>query len=123
MKKEGSTVPEKDSQNAAILIEWVRQVLPYLSTLFLSCWGGIVSYIQRLRIKSAKFSWRELSFDLLISSFAGLLTHFFCEYSNVSGSMSAILIAISGHMGTRAIVSFEKMRDRIFGLHDEQPKP
>ena len=115
MEKEGSAVPEKDAQ----IMEWVRQVLPYLSTLFLSCWGGIVSYIQRLRIKSAKFSWRELSFDLLISSFAGLLTHFFCEYSNVSGSMSAILIAISGHMGTRAIASFEKMRDRIFGLHDE----
>ncbi len=119
-KKEGVAVPEKDAQ----VIEWVRQVLPYLSTLFLSCWGGIVSYIQRLRIKSAKFSWRELSFDLAISSFAGLLTHFFCEYSNVSGSMSAILIAISGHMGTRAIASFEKMRDRIFGVTgDDHAKP
>lgn len=123
-KKEGSAVPEKDAQNAAILVEWIRQVLPYLSTLFLSCWGGIVSHIQRLRIKSAKFSWRELSFDLAISSFAGLLTHFFCEYSNVSGSMSAILIAISGHMGTRAIASFEKMRDRIFGVTgDDHAKP
>lgn len=117
MNDKGHKVPEKDAQ----IMEWVRQVLPYLSTLFLSCWGGIVSYIQRLRIKSAKFSWRELSFDLLISSFAGLLTHFFCEYSQVSGSMSAILIAISGHMGTRAIASFEKMRDRIFGIdHGQQ---
>ncbi len=112
-------MPEKSLE----LLEWLRGVirdgLPYLSTLVLSCWGGIVSYIQRMRVKSQKFSWKELGFDLVISSFAGLLTHFFCEYSNVSGSMSAILIAVSGHMGTRAIASFERIRDRIFGLPGE----
>lgn len=117
-----------DKDDSAInAIEMFRQCLPYVSTLFLSCWGGVVSYIQRLRIKHHKFSFRELSFDLTISSFAGLLTHFFCEYANVGGAMSAILIAVSGHMGTRAIAGFERMRDRIFGnlpeedYHDKQP--
>lgn len=114
---ETSNMPEKDLINVSA--EWLKNVLPYISTLLLSCWGGIVSYIQRIRIHSRKFSVKELSFDLIISSFAGLLTHFFCEYSNVSGAMSAILIAVSGHMGTRAIASFEKMRDRIFGIADE----
>lgn len=115
-------MPEKDPQNTAYIVEWFRQILPYLSTLFLSCWGGVVSYIQRLRVKSHKFSWREMSFDLIISSFAGLLTHFFCEYANVGGAMSAILIAVSGHMGTRAIASFEKMRDRVFGITEDTTK-
>ena len=117
-------MPEKDFANA--LAEWLKGILPYISTLVLSSWGGIVSYIQRMRVHSKKFSWKELGFDLTISSFAGLLTHFFCEYSNVSGAMSAILIAVSGHMGTRAIASFEKMRDRIFGIEGsedaEKPK-
>lgn len=112
-------MPEKDINNTAYLAELLRQFLPYLSTLFLSCWGGIVSYIQRLRVHHSRFNWKDLTFDLVISSFAGLLTHFFCEYSNVGGSMSAILIAVSGHMGTRAIASFEKMRDRIFGVSEE----
>lgn len=112
-------MPEKDPNNTALIGEFFKQLLPYLSTLFLSCWGGIVSYIQRLRIHRSHFNWKDLTFDLVISSFAGLLTHFFCEYSNVGGSMSAILIAISGHMGTRAIVSFEKMRDGIFGVTEE----
>ena len=112
-------MPEKDPTNTAYIVEFFRQILPYLSTLFLSCWGGIVSYIQRLRIHKSRFNWKDLTFDLVISSFAGLLTHFFCEYSNVGGSMSAILIAVSGHMGTRAIASFEKLRDRIFGLSEE----
>lgn len=116
---ERNKMPEKDPTNTALVIEWLRSILPYLSTLFLSCWGGVVSYIQRLRIHRTKFNSRDLIFDLVISSFAGLLTHFFCEYSNVSGTMSAILIAVSGHMGTRAIASFEQMRDRIFGLAGE----
>lgn len=113
-------MPEKDPNNTALIVEFFKQLLPYLSTLFLSCWGGIVSYIQRLRIHRSRFNWKDLTFDLVISSFAGLLTHFFCEYSNVGGSMSAILIAVSGHMGTRAIASFEKMRDRIFGVTEER---
>lgn len=117
---ERSNMPEKDPNNTALIGEFFKQLLPYLSTLFLSCWGGIVSYIQRLRIHRSRFNWKDLTFDLVISSFAGLLTHFFCEYSNVGGSMSAILIAVSGHMGTRAIASFEKMRDRIFGVTEER---
>jgi hypothetical protein len=117
---ERSNMPEKDPNNTALIGEFFKQLLPYLSTLFLSCWGGIVSYIQRLRIHKSRFNWKDLTFDLVISSFAGLLTHFFCEYSNVGGSMSAILIAVSGHMGTRAIASFEKMRDRIFGVSEER---
>ncbi len=106
-------MPEKEINR---VFEWFGSLLPYVSTLILSCWGGIVSYIQRMRMSSKKFSWRELLFDLVVSSFAGLLTHFFCEYANVNGSMAAILIAVSGHMGTRAIIGFEKIRDRIFGL-------
>jgi hypothetical protein len=109
-------MPDKDANNTAYFVELFRQCLPFLSTIFLSCWGGIVSYLQRIRLKHHKFSFIELCFDLSISSFAGLLTYFFCQYAKVGGEMSAILIAVSGHMGTRAIASFERMRDRIFGV-------
>ncbi len=81
-----------------------------------------MSYIQRIRLKHHKFSFVELCFDLSISSFAGLLTYFFCQYAKVGGEMSAILIAVSGHMGTRAIASFERMRDRVFGVATPEVK-
>lgn len=105
-------MPEKDPN----LADMLRQLLPYVTTLVLSCWGGFVSYIQRLRVHARKFSWRELGFDLIISSFAGLLTHLLCQYSHIDGYMSSVLIAISGHMGTRAIASFERIRDRVLGI-------
>lgn len=108
-------MPEKDPQNTAYIVEWFRQILPYLSTLVLSCWGGVVNHIQRLRKGNRKFNWRELSFDLLTSSFAGILTHFLCDAAGIEGAKAAMLIAISGHMGTRAIASFQALHERIFG--------
>mgnify|MGYP001561466972 CR=1 FL=1 len=100
--------------------EFAKGLLPYISTVFLSCWGGFVSYIQKVQIKTRRFSLKDLMFDLVISSFAGLLTHFFCTYAKIDDTIAAILIAISGHMGARAIISFERMRDRMFGIDESR---
>jgi uncharacterized membrane protein HdeD (DUF308 family) len=98
-------------------VEWVRQLLPYLLALLLACYGGIVQHVQRLRKTDKKFIWREFWFDLLISSFAGLLTYFLCDWAEITGTAkAAILIAISGHMGTRAIASFQTLHEKMFGV-------
>lgn len=109
-------MPDKQTENLAALFEFLKQASPYISTFLLSSWGGVVSHIQRMRMAHRKFNIKELAFDLIISSFAGLLTYMFCSYSKIGGEMSAILIAISGHMGTRAIAGFERLRDRVFGI-------
>lgn len=111
---------EKDPLFSINSIDLIKTTLPYLSTLFLSCWGGLVSYIQKIRIKSSKFNWKELAFDLVMSSFAGFLTSLACQYSKLDAPTSSILIAISGHMGTRAIASFENFRDKIFGIPSDE---
>lgn len=109
-------MPEKQTDTYVAISEFFKNVWPFVWTFLLSSWGGVVSHIQRMRMTHSKFNIRELAFDLIISSFAGLLTYMFCSYSKINGEMSAILIAISGHMGTRAIAGFERMRDRIFGI-------
>lgn len=100
------------------IFDFLHQIAPYATTVFLSTWGGIVNYIQSVR-KGRTFSWRELMFDLITSSFAGLLTYYFCLSAGISDTMSAILIAISGHMGTRAISGFEAIHRQIFGKNGE----
>jgi hypothetical protein len=107
-------MPEKDPQNTAYIVEWFRSVLPYISTVFLSAWGGVVHHIQRMRTSKTRFNWRELLFDITVSSFAGLLTYFLCQAAEIEGPKAAFLIAISGHMGTRAIASFQALHERIF---------
>ncbi|MFY9326499.1 MAG: phage holin family protein [Georgfuchsia sp.] len=92
----------------------IGDLLPWLSTIALSAWGGAVQYAQRVR-QGEKFSWPMLTIDIVISSFAGVLTWFMCEAGDIHGPMAAVLIAISGHMGTRAIASLVTIRERIFG--------
>lgn len=97
----------------------IGDLLPWISTVALSAWGGAVQYAQRVRA-GERFSWRMLTIDLVISSFAGILTWFLCEAGNIHGPLSAMLIAISGHMGTRAIASLITIRERIFGVKDRR---
>lgn len=93
-------------------------IWPYVWTVLLSAWGGLVNYIDEVEKMKKPFNWRELTFDLVTSSFAGLLTFLFCQAASIHGPMAAVLIAISGHMGTRAIASFQKLYNRILGNTD-----
>ena len=93
--------------------EFVKTVGPWVATIILSCWGGTVSYITKNRKR--QFKLRDLFFDLIVSSFAGIVMYLLCLHAGLDQRISAVLIAISGHMGTRAIASFERLRDKIFG--------
>ena len=115
---ERSNMPEKDPNNTALFVEWLRQFMPYLSTFFLSTWGGVVNHITTLRSGRKKFQLKELISDLVVSTFAGLITFYFCRSAGISETMSAVLIAISGHMGTRAIAGFETVYRRIIGAKE-----
>lgn len=111
---------EKDPNNTALFVEWLRQFMPYLTTFFLSTWGGVVNHITTLRSGRKKFQLKELIFDLVVSTFAGLITFYFCRSAGISETMSAVLIAISGHMGTRAIAGFETVYRRIIGVTEKR---
>ena len=115
---ERSNMPEKDPNNTALFVEWLRQFMPYLTTFFLSTWGGVVNHITTLQSGRKKFQLKELIFDLVVSTFAGLITFYFCHSAGISETMSAVLIAISGHMGRRAIAGFETVYRRIIGAKE-----
>lgn len=100
-------MPEKDPTNYSLLTYgWVCG---------LSAWGAVTSVIRRA---TGEMSWvKKLQFimaEITISTFAGLITFFLCEASNIDKMFSAALIAVSGHMGARAIILTEKMVERFF---------
>lgn len=47
--------------------------------------------------------------EIVISTFAGMVTFMLCEWAEVDKMLAAALIAISGHMGARAIILTEKI--------------
>lgn len=91
------------------------QIWPYVWAILLSAWGGVVKYIGETEKNKTMFSWRELTFDVVTSSFAGVLTYLFCQAAGIHGALAAVLIGVSGHMGPRALASLSNLYERIIG--------
>ena len=93
-------MPEKDPTNYSIFT--------YMWVFGLSAWGGIVSFFRKVREGSSnKFSFVELVGEIATSAFAGLITFYLCEASGFSQLWTAVLVGVSGHMGTRALFHME----------------
>lgn len=91
---------EKDPTNYSLLT--------YLWVFALSAWGGVVSFMQKLKNgKVRPFNFMELIGELFTSAFAGVITFWLAQSANIDGLITAALVGISGHMGSRAIGYFE----------------
>lgn len=92
-------------------------VLTYLWVIILSSWGGVVSFMRKQRQgKVRPFNFAELIGEIGTSAFVGMITFLLCEWSNTPSMLSAALIAISGHMGSRALFGLEQVVEHKFGI-------
>lgn len=81
-----------------------------LYVIVLSIWAGTVYTVKRVKNKELPyFSLREWVGDIVISSFIGIITYLLCKWANIDDLLGAVCIAISAHMGTRAITLFENL--------------
>lgn len=70
--------------------------------------GGIVNFMRKIKQGSARaFNVVELIGEIVTSAFAGVLTFWLCENASISPLVTAALVGISGHMGSRALYLFE----------------
>lgn len=100
-------MPEKDPLSYGFLT--------YVWVFSLSVWGGVAGYIRKLKNGAMlRFSLSEIIGDVVISGFVGVLTFFICESAETPQLLSAALIGISSHMGSRAIFIFENCADKFF---------
>jgi LydA holin phage, holin superfamily III len=82
----------------------------YAWVLGLSLWGGTVNYLRRLKLQKAQpFSLIELIGDLTISGFSGMITFYLCEASKLDQILTAAIVGIAGHMGSRTIFLLETL--------------
>jgi predicted CDP-diglyceride synthetase/phosphatidate cytidylyltransferase len=101
-------VPEKDPSNYSLIT--------YLWVVALATAGGAVNFARKLKAGSVRaFNITEFMGEILTSGFAGLLTFWLCEAADINKLLSAVLIGISGHMGSRAIFRIEKWGEDKFG--------
>ena len=98
--------------------------LTYLWVLCLSAFGGIVNFSRKLRdSRTTPFRLTEFIGELATSTFAGLLTFWLCESAGVDRLIAACCIAISGHMGSRAVFKIERFLESKMGGAVAAPAP
>lgn len=102
-------MPEKDPTSYTLIT--------YAWVLALSCLGGATSFAAKVRTGMARwFNLTELLGELFTSAFAGVITFYLCEAAQFHGLMTAALVGIAGHMGSRAIFVMERFfEQRILG--------
>ena len=85
----------------------VYSVLTWLWVVGLSILGGLASFIRELNQPTKPLSlgkiFIKLIGELVIAAFAGLLTFFLCRAWGLSNAWTAVLVSVSGHLGSRAI--------------------
>ena len=100
-------MPEKDPTTYSLI------TYAWVSTL--AAWGGVVNFIRKTQDGVARpFNITELVGEILTSAFAGVLTFWLCEAAGFSGLITAALVGISGHMGSRAIFQMEQWAESKF---------
>ena len=110
-------MPEKDPTSYSLLTYgWV---------IFLSMVGGFVSFHRKVQEGNVKmFNLMAFFGELVTAAFAGVLTFWLCEAGDIDPLTSAVLVGISGHMGSRLIMQIEAWLTRKFpGPHDDEPPP
>lgn len=97
-------------------------VKQYGLTLAIALLGGLVSWMAKVRKGEASaYNLMQLVGELCTSAFAGLMAFWLCEWSGAPPLLSAALTGIAGHMGTRAIATFEEFAAKRFGVKDPAP--
>lgn len=94
-------MPEKDPLNYSMITYfWVGA---------LAAWGGAINWMRKRRSGDTRpFNIMELIGELMTSAFAGVVTFWLCEWSGIHSLVTAAMVGISGHMGSRTIYLFEK---------------
>lgn len=100
-------MPEKDpTAYSFITYAWI---------VFLSAWGGAISFLRKRKSGEARpFNLVELVGELMTSGLSGLITFWLCEASAINPLVTAALVGIAGHMGSRGLFALEKWAEKKF---------
>jgi len=103
-------MPEKDPDN----VSWLLQLVPMIFAVLLAALGGAIQYLNKIDRNGTAFSFVKLLIEIATSGFVGIVSFELCDAAGFSWQITAALVAISGHMGARAIVLIETQVIRRF---------
>lgn len=90
----------------------------YAAMLSAALLGGFVSWFGRVRRGQAVVSVFNIVGEMATSAFAGLLAFWTCQAMGLGLTSTILVVAVAGHMGTRAIALAERRLQEKLGLKD-----
>ena len=94
-------MPQNDPTNYGLIT--------YMWILILSAWGGTAHNIRKIREGDLKrFSITEWIGDMVVAGFIGVITFYLCEYAHFEPVLTAAVVGITSHQGTRGIILLER---------------
>lgn len=88
-------------------------LLTYAWVIALSVLGGVANFAAKIANDHTQiFRITEFLGEIVVSGFAGLITFWLCEAAGINPLVTAAMVGISGHMGSRAIFRLEKWMEK-----------
>ena len=86
----------------------------YGGILAVALLGGLASWFGKVR-RGELLMWNisALVGELCISAFAGLIAFYLCDYMNLHQGLTAAIVGVSGHAGTKGINWLESFGQRF----------
>ena len=102
--------PEIEAAKAAVNEPFtLSNLVPTFWMVTVAALGGVANFYQKVKTGKARaFNVMELIGEVLVSAFVGLVTFWICKGYGVNEWLTAAAVAITGHMGSRAIFIAEQ---------------
>jgi len=95
--------------------------MTYFWVVSLSSLGGFISFLDKLgRRKITRYRALRLLQEISVAAFTGIIVFFICEWANLSQLITAAFVAVSGHMGNRALLLIETIVQKRFKVVIEE---
>lgn len=88
--------------------ELISQGVPVFFASLLAALGGAVHYLNSIDKDGLPFRISTFILEILTSGFVGIVTFMLCDSVGWDWQLTAAMVAISGHMGARALVIIER---------------
>ena len=97
-------------------------IVTYGWVIVLSVWGGVISFLRKCRTGQVRpFNFVEFVGEICTSALVGLITFYLAESAHIDQIMTAALVAISGHMGSRLLFHFERIAEEKLKQYERGP--